>query len=195
MKKFMFIFFMTVLALTVSACTGSGDVVKIGVIGPLTGELSIYGSAVENGAKLAAKEINAAGGLLGKDIEIIAYDTEGDNEKAVNAYNRLVDQDEVVAIVGGTLSGSTLSFKDLAVADGIPLLTPTATNPDVTLNAPNIFRACYTDSYQGTVAALFAMDDLAAEKAAAKKAIMRECGIHVVDSPAGIGAMMADVLK
>ena len=70
MKKFMFIFFMTVLALTVSACTGSGDVVKIGVIGPLTGELSIYGSAVENGAKLAAKEINAAGGLLGKDIEI-----------------------------------------------------------------------------------------------------------------------------
>jgi len=166
MKKFMFTVFITVLALTVSACTGSSDVVKIGVIGPLTGELSIYGSAVENGAKLAAKEINAAGGLMGKDIQIIAYDTEGDNEKAVNAYNRLVDQDEVVAIVGGTLSGSTLSFKDLAVADGIPLLSPTATNPDVTLNAPNIFRACYTDSYQGTVAALFAMDDLAAQKAA-----------------------------
>ena len=105
-----------VLALTLStvfllsACGSSTDSVKLGVIGPLTGDYSMYGLAVENGAKLAAEEINAAGGVLGLDLEIIAYDSKGDPTEGVNAYNRLRDEDEIDALIGGTFSGVTLVF-------------------------------------------------------------------------------------
>ena len=163
-----------VLALTLStvflmsACGSDEGVVKFGVIGPLTGDYSLYGVAVENGAKLAAAEINEDGGVLGLDLEIIAYDSKGDPTEGVNAYNRLSQQDEVDALIGGTFSGVTLGLKDLAIADNMPVLTPTATHVDVTLNAPNVFRAAYTDSYQGQVAAVFAKEsvDIAATKAA-----------------------------
>ncbi len=163
-----------VLALTLStvfllsACGSSVDSVKLGVIGPLTGDYSMYGLAVENGAKLAADEINAAGGVLGLDLEIIAYDSKGDPTEGVNAYNRLRDEDEIDALIGGTFSGVTLAIKELAKEDNMPVLTPTATNPDVTLEAGNVFRACYTDSYQGTVAAVFANEstEIGASKAA-----------------------------
>ncbi|MGD9909811.1 MAG: ABC transporter substrate-binding protein [Candidatus Izemoplasmatales bacterium] len=166
MKKIALLLLVLAFGVTLSACNAQGDTVKIGVIGPLTGDYSMYGLAVANGAQLAADEINAAGGVLGKDLEIIAYDSKGDTVEGVNAYNRLVQEDEVDAIVGGTFSGVTLAFKDLAIADGVPVLTPTATNPLVTLDAPNIFRACYTDSYQGTTMATFAMGTLEATKAA-----------------------------
>ncbi len=166
MKKLALLFLVLSFGLTLGACNAADDTVKFGVIGPLTGDYSMYGLAVENGAKLAAAEINAAGGVLGKELEIIAYDSKGDPVEGVNAYNRLIQEDEVDAIVGGTFSGVTLAFKDLAVADGVPVLSPTATHPDVTLDADNIFRACYTDSYQGTVAAVFAMENLEADKAA-----------------------------
>jgi branched-chain amino acid transport system substrate-binding protein len=165
MKKLLAGLLVLALAVTLSAC-GSSDSVKFGVIGPLTGEYSMYGIAVENGAKLAAEEINAAGGVLGLDLEIIAYDSKGDAVEGVNAYNRLRDQDEIDALIGGTFSGVTLAVADLAVQDGLPVLSPTATNPDVTLKGDNIFRACYTDSYQGSVAAVFAADTLGADNVA-----------------------------
>lgn len=167
MKKLFSLFVVVALAFVLVGCGGQvEDTVKIGVIGPLTGGASQYGIAVKNGAILAAEEINLAGGVLGMQLEIIAYDSKGEVLDGVNAYNRLVDQDNIDALVGGTFSGVTLAFKASAVEDGIPVLTPTATNPEVTLNAPNIFRACYTDSYQGAVAAVFAIEDLNAIKAA-----------------------------
>jgi branched-chain amino acid transport system substrate-binding protein len=158
---------MMVFALT--ACgdaSGASDVVKLGVLGPTTGDYSLYGESVRDGALLAAKEINAAGGVDGKMIEIVSYDTKGDPVEGVNAYNRLRDQDGVTALVGGTFSGVTLGIKDLAVADNMPMLTPTATNANVTLDAANVFRACYTDAYQGQVAAVFTRDELGAKTAA-----------------------------
>ena len=165
MRKLLLVLSTLTLVLVLSAC-GGNDNIKYGVIGPLTGEYSLYGVAVENGAKLAAAEINEAGGVLGKDLEIVAYDSKGDPAEGVQAYNRLVDQDEIDALIGGTFSGVTLAVKELAVSDGLPVLTPTATNPDVTLDAANVFRACYTDSYQGSVAAVFAAEDLGSSNAA-----------------------------
>lgn len=151
-----------------TGCAGAGeaDTIKLGVIGPLTGDYSMYGTAVANAAQLAADEINAAGGIDGKQVEIIAYDSKGDKTEAVNAYNRLRDQDEIVALIGGTFSGTTLSIKEIAKADNMPVLSPTATNGEVTLDAANIFRACYTDPYQGSTAAVFAASELGATKAA-----------------------------
>ena len=166
MKKIFVLFIAFAFALSLSACAGEDDTIKFGVIGPLTGDYDLYGVAVRNGAELAAAEINAAGGVLGKTLEIIAYDSKGDAAEGTNAYNRLVDQDGIDALIGGTFSGVTLGIKSLAIEDGIPVLTPTATNPDVTLDAPNVFRACYTDSYQGQVAAVFAADTLGATNVA-----------------------------
>ena len=164
-----------VLSTVLSGCAAGGStpttaapaqVIKLGVIGPLTGDYSQYGVAVEEGAKLAAEEINAAGGINGATVEIIAYDSKGDKTEGVNAYNRLRDQDGIVGLIGGTFSGVTLAIKEIAVEDGMPVLSPTATNLEVTLNAPNVFRACYTDPQQGSTAAIFAADELGATKAA-----------------------------
>lgn len=154
---------------TFAGCSGSGgsdDVVKIGFIGPTTGDAAVYGSSAEAGAMLAVEEINAAGGIDGKNVELIAYDSKGDQTEAVNAYNRLRDQDEVVAVIGGTLSGETLAMKDLMVSDNMPVLSPTATAVDVTVDAPNIFRVCFLDDYQGAAAANFSADTLKAKTAA-----------------------------
>jgi len=158
-----------VLTAVLSGCGAKEEeasVIKLGTIGPLTGDYSMYGTATEEGAKLAAKEINAAGGIDGKNIEIVSYDSKGDKTEAVNAYNRMRDSDGVVGVLGATFSGTTLAIKEIAVGDNMPVLTPTATNGDVTLNAPNVFRACYTDPYQGATAAVFSADNLGAKKAA-----------------------------
>ncbi len=161
MKKIIALVLVLVLVLSLVGCGGgSSKTIKIGVLSPTSGEGSVHGTPVKQAAELAAEEINAAGGIDGKMIELIAYDTKGDAAEGVNAYNRLRDQDKVIAIVGGTYSGVTLGFKDLAVKDNMPVLSPTATNPAVTLEAPNVFRACYTDAYQGQVAATFALENL-----------------------------------
>lgn len=158
-----------VLTAVLSGCGAKEEeatVIKIGAMGPMTGDYSMYGTSVVDGAKLAAKEINAAGGINGQMIEIIGYDSKGDKTEAVNAYNRMRDQDGVVGVVGGTFSGTTLAIKEIAVGDNMPILSPTATNGEVTLDAPNVFRACYTDPYQGATAAVFAAENLGATKAA-----------------------------
>jgi branched-chain amino acid transport system substrate-binding protein len=166
MKKLLLVALTLSSALLLSACGGSDDTVRLGVIGPLTGDYSMYGVSVRNGAQLAVDELNADGGILGLDVELIAYDSKGDAVEGVNAYNRLLDQDEIHALIGATFSGVTLAIKELAITDGLPILTPTATHPDVTLDAPNIFRACYTDSYQGSVAAVFVDETLEADTVA-----------------------------
>ncbi len=170
MKKRLALIMALVMLFTV-ALSGCGKseadgIIKLGVIGPMTGDYSMYGTAVAEGAKLAAKEINAAGGINGSDIQIVDYDSKGDKTEAVNAYNRLRDQDGIVGLIGGTFSGETLAIKEIAVGDNMPVLTPTATHSDVTLNAPNVFRACYTDPYQGATAAVFASEQLGAKTAA-----------------------------
>lgn len=161
---------MLFLTLSLVACgngdKGSDDVIKLGFIGPLTGDYSIYGETTKEGAELALEEINNAGGVLGKKLELVAYDTKGDKTEAINAYNRLRDNDNIVALLGGTLSGDTLAIKDIAIADNMPILTPTGTHLDITLDAANIFRACFTDPYQGQTAAVFAAENLNAIKVA-----------------------------
>src|SRR6056297_2392611 len=111
-----------------------GDPIVLGFMGPLTGDYSIYGETSREGVDLALEEINAAGGVLGRELVLKPYDTKGDKTEAVNAYNRLRDNDGMVAFLGGTISGETLAIKELAVADGMPVLSPTATHLDITPN-------------------------------------------------------------
>ncbi|KAE9637099.1 ABC transporter substrate-binding protein [Defluviitalea raffinosedens] len=144
----------------------NADVIKIGGIAPLTGDVAVYGVAADNGVKLAIEEINANGGLLGKQIQYVVYDDKGDPTEAVNAYKKLTSNDKVDAIVGAVTSKPTLTVTPLAAKDGIPMITPTATALEVTSAGPNIFRACFIDPYQGEVMAKFAVEELGASKAA-----------------------------
>lgn len=146
--------------------TPDTDSIVLGFMGPLTGDYSIYGTTTREGIDLALEEINAAGGVLGKDLVLVPYDTKGDITEAINAYNRLRDNDKMVALIGGTLSGDTLAIKEIAIADEMPILTPTGTHLDITIDAPNIFRACFIDPYQGETAAVFAAKNLGAKNAA-----------------------------
>ncbi len=148
------------------ASANTGDTIKVGGLAPLTGEVSIYGIACNNGIKLAIDEVNAAGGVLGKQIEYIVYDEKGDETEAVNAYNKLVQNDKVVAILGDVTSKPCIAVAIQAAKEGIPMITGTGTAVDITPYGSNIFRACFTDPFQGEVMASYAFNKLGAKTAA-----------------------------
>ncbi len=136
---------------------GSGSI-KVGIMGPHTGDNSSYGLACLNGAQLYFKQLNADGGVNGKQIEAIVYDEKGDATEAVNAYNRLVQEDGVTGIVGDVTTGPTIAVAQASVADNMPCVTPSATAADVVTYGSNYFRACVTDPEQGRVMANFAAE-------------------------------------
>ncbi len=141
------------------------DVIKVGTMGAYSGDYAQYGLAVRQAAELAISEVNAAGGVNGKNIELVAYDNEGDPTKSINLFNRMVDEDGIIALVGPVFSGVSLVVAELCEEKGIPMLTPTATNKDVTIGYDYVFRACFIDPYQGKVVAKFANDNLGASTA------------------------------
>ena len=141
------------------------ETIKIGAIGPLTGPVAIYGISATNGLKLAIDEINANGGILGKQVELNLLDEKGDSTEAVNAYNKLVDWG-MVALVGDITSKPSVAVAEVAAQDGIPMITPTGTQLNITEAGSNVFRVCFTDPYQGEVLAKFSKDKLGAKTVA-----------------------------
>jgi branched-chain amino acid transport system substrate-binding protein len=142
------------------------DTVTVGAIFPLSGAVAFYGNESRDGALLAIEEINAAGGLLGKKIALISEDDEGNAEKAVNAFTKLVSRDKVSFIMGSSTSGPTMAMTSLAQQSKVILISPSATNEDVTKPGDYIFRACFIDPFQGVVGADFAYDTLGSLRAA-----------------------------
>ena len=156
-------------AMMFAACGGEKKVpetttVKIGGLAPLTGSLAIYGVTTTNGAELAVKEINANGGINGKQIDYIVLDTKGDATESVMAYNKLVD-DKVAAVIGDITSKPTVAVAEIAAQDNMPMITPTGTQVDITEAGPNVFRVCFTNPYQGTVLATLAKERFGAQTA------------------------------
>ena len=141
------------------------EVVKIGATAPLTGPLAIYGVTATNGSKLAMEEINKNGGVLGKKVDFIVLDSKGDSTEAVMAYNRLVDEG-IVAFVGDAPSKPSLAIAEVAAQDKMPMITPTGTQFNITEAGSNVFRACFTDPYQGRILANFAKNNLKVKTAA-----------------------------
>lgn len=168
-RLFSLIIAIIMAAAALSGCagnTGDGDTIKIGGLAPLTGDVAVYGTAVANAVKLAFEEINAKGGVLGgKKLVYDVLDEKGDVTEAVTAYNRLKTQN-IVALIGDVTSKPTIGVAELAGKDGIPMITPTATNESVTTYGKNIFRACYLDPFQGKTMAVFATENLKAKKVA-----------------------------
>ncbi len=152
---------------TAAAASGEEDnVIRIGAVCAMTGGSAIYGEGAQNAIDMAVEEINSAGGDY--TVEIVnggkVADDAKDSKQAVNAYNSVM-ADNPEAVVGSFFSSTTLPMAELANEDGMLLLATGATNKDVTLVGPTIFRDCFIDPYQGKMAALFAADQGATKAA------------------------------
>ena len=156
---------------TGSAPAAPGEPIKIGYLGPLSGGVAQYGIAVQNGVKLYVDQLNAAGGIGGRQIELVSYDEEGDATKAITGYNSLMDSG-VVAIVGDVTTGPCTAVVAEAYPDNTPMITASATATSITFNADtntvytNMFRSCFIDPFQGETMARFAVEVLGAKTAA-----------------------------
>ena len=168
MKKILCMMLALVMMACMVACGGAqgdngDDVIKIGGIGPLTGSYANYGTSVRNGAKIAVDEINAAGGIDGKQIELLFEDSQADPESAVSAFGKLMDDGMDVSL-GGVFSGETASITAAAVSDDVLLLTPSGSADKAIEGNDKAFRVCFYDSYQGAAAANYIKDnDMATE--------------------------------
>jgi branched-chain amino acid transport system substrate-binding protein len=161
-------------AAVVAGCGGSsggGDVIKIGQAVALTGDSSMWGQSEKNAIEMEIAKINAKGGVLGKKLQLVAYDTRADATEAVNVTKRLVGE-KVVAIIGPGQSGVAIAMTSVTEPAKVPFIATTATNPKVTVDDKTnkvrayAFRTCFIDPFQGTVAAQFAVKDLKAKTAA-----------------------------
>jgi len=140
--------------------------IKIGHYGSLTGAEATFGKSTSEGLKLAIEEFNASGGLNGKLIELVEYDTKGDPREASTVVTRLVTSDKVVAVIGEVASSISLAGAPICQANQVPMISPSSTNPRVTLVGDYIFRVCFIDPFQGLVGAKFAREDIKADTAA-----------------------------
>lgn len=148
----------------------SGEPLKVAVLAPLTGPVPTFGASTRDGALMAIEEWNAKGGVLGRQIEAIVADSQCTPDPAVNAANQVINQDGVKYIVGEVCSSASIPVSEVTEAAGVVQISPTSTNPSVTLNQDGstkqyVFRACFTDEYQGGVQARFALENLEAKTA------------------------------
>ena len=149
----------------------SGETIKIGHIAALTGDWAAYGQTEEKASRLAADEINAKGGVLGRNLEIVVYDFRTRPEDAVNAVRRMIEEDKVVALIGANGSGINIATAPIVNRYGVSQIGTVTTNPLVTVDEkgevrPFSFRICFTDPYQGTLISYFAAKELGKMKAA-----------------------------
>ncbi|NLU10856.1 MAG: ABC transporter substrate-binding protein [Tepidanaerobacter acetatoxydans] len=145
--------------------------IKIGHEVALTGDASMWGQSEKNALEMEIEKINAAGGVDGRPLKLIAYDNRADSIEAVNVAKRLIEQDKVVAIIGPAQSGVANAISSVTEDKKVPFIGTTPTNPLVTVNEDGTvkkyaFRTCFIDPFQGTVAAQFAYDKLNAKTAA-----------------------------
>lgn len=164
-----------------------GGTIKIGANLELSGGVASYGQSVKEGIELALEEINKEG-IDGKKLELVTHDNKSDAAEATSGSLKLVSQDKVAAIIGSATSTNTLAQVEIAQSNSVPLITPTATNATITSKDGKlndfVFRACFIDPFQGTVAANFATNDLKVGNAAV-----------IIDSSSDYSKGLADSFK
>ena len=145
-----------------SAASGDSGTITLGMIGPLTGSVAVYGTHIENGVKLAIEEINAAGGVTLSDgahqLAVEVKDDQGDSTECVNAMNALIS-DGIQLVVGSATSGCTSAITSIANSEGVVMMTPSGTADSLTTTMDYVFRTCFRDSFQGELAAQYALDE------------------------------------
>ena len=144
----------------------SGGTIKVGEFASLTGKEATFGQSSHEGTLLAVEEINAAGGVLGKKIELLTEDTQSKQGESQTVVNKLVARDGVVAVLGEVASSRSIEAAKVCQDSKIPMISPSSTNPKVTETGDYIFRVCFTDILQGKILANFAGGKLQAKKVA-----------------------------
>jgi branched-chain amino acid transport system substrate-binding protein len=167
MKRILLSSIIVASLLTAFACQpgGGGDKVKIGVFMSMTGDTANFGISSTNGIKMAADEINKAGGINGKQVELDIQDDRSDPSEAATIVTKFVTQDGVNAILGEVASSRSIAAAPIAQNAKIPMLTPSSTNPEVTKKGDYIFRSCFIDPVQGAAIAQFAAKSLGKKRA------------------------------
>ncbi len=147
------------LLVTAAGCPNrqqNANEILVGHYASMTGSEATFGQSTDNGIRMAVEEINAAGGVDGKKIRIITYDDKGDAREAGAAVTRLITRDGVTAMLGEVASSLSLAGAAICQENGVPMVTPSSTNPEVTKKGDKIFRVCFIDPFQGWVGAKFA---------------------------------------
>jgi branched-chain amino acid transport system substrate-binding protein len=156
----------TALAALAASCSKQSDTIKIGEYASLTGKEAGFGQTSHHGVVLAIEELNGAGGVLGKKLELFYEDNQTKPGESATAAKKLISREKVVALVGEVSSTRSLEAAPIAQAAKVPMIAPAATNPKVTEIGDYIFRVCFIDPFQGTVMAKFAKDELKVQKVA-----------------------------
>src|SRR5450432_3813075 len=149
----------------VGSSAGS-DTIKVGEFASMTGSEATFGQSSHNGTALAIEDLNAAGGVLGKKLELHMEDDQSQAGQSATAVRKLISSDGVVAILGEVASSRSLEAAPICQQNKIPMISPSSTNPDVTKTGDYIFRVCFIDPFQGTVMANFATKTLKAKRVA-----------------------------
>jgi len=171
-----------ILALSVFfSCAKKSEEIRIGEFGSLTGTTATFGISTKNGIDLAIGEVNSGGGIQGKPLKVIVEDDQGKPEEAATAVRKLVEQDKVITVLGEVASSRTLAGAPICQNAGVPLITPSSTNPKVTQVGDFIFRVCFIDPFQGMAGAVFAYDSIGARKAAILRDIKNDYSVGLAD--------------
>ncbi len=145
-------------AFGVCGCKSSDDsTINIGEVASLSGGTATFGQSSHNGTQMAVDEINAAGGLLGKQIKLITEDDQSKQGEAGTVAKKLISRSKVSALLGEVSSGKSLEMAPIAQTAGVPMISPASTNPKVTEAGDYVFRICFIDPFQGTVMSKFAI--------------------------------------
>jgi branched-chain amino acid transport system substrate-binding protein len=136
---------------------GESSEIVIGEYGSLSGANAVFGQGTHNGIMLAVDEENTNGGLLGKPVRLVTEDDEGNQDEAVSVVKKLIDRDNVVGVLGEVASTRSLAGGGVCEQEQVPMISPSSTNPDVTQGRKYVFRVCFTDDFQGSVGAKFAI--------------------------------------
>src|SRR5437868_3374887 len=171
MNKFYATFVLALSSLLIfSACkkegAAAGNEIVIGEFASLTGQTATFGQSVHGGTTLAIDEINASGGVLGKQIKLITEDDQSKAEDATAAVQKLINRDRVAALLGEVASSRSRAGGPIAQQAKVPMISPASTNEEVTKIGDYIFRICFIDPYQGETMARFAMNSLGKKNAA-----------------------------
>ncbi|NMB45889.1 MAG: ABC transporter substrate-binding protein [Firmicutes bacterium] len=148
------------MVLTVAIGAGAAETFRVGVVGPRTGPVATYGLSVIDAVTLAVEEVNAAGGILGQQIELIVEDNKADAIETNNAFRKLISRDEVHAIIGAVVTANSIVGAQVAQMMKVPMITPTSTAEKVTEKGDYIFRSCLIDPVQAIIMANFVYNSL-----------------------------------
>ncbi len=155
-----------VLALACGGEARDKSAIVVGHVASMTGDTATFGRSADQGMRMAIEEINAAGGVLGKPLDLVTEDDRSVTEEARTAAQKLLQRDQVVALLGEVASSRSLAAAPEAQRARVPMISPGSTNPRVTEVGDYIFRACFIDPFQGAVMARFAVDELKAKRLA-----------------------------